>query len=148
MLKNRKNDLLYLLNIIEYIEKILIYSRFAESPEKLYDSNDQMNYNAILSLLAQIGENSNKLSDETKIKYSYPWKDIIGLRNRIAHDYTGINIFIVYETIKNSLPDFKSKSIQIIRDGLKDFSFDNSELDSAKNSNFYSHINFIEFISS
>ncbi|MCG6142703.1 DUF86 domain-containing protein [Leptospira mtsangambouensis] len=142
MLKNRKNDLLYLLNIIEYIEKISLYSNSFENPETLYETNDQMNYNAILSLLTQIGENSNKLSDETKNEYPYPWKDVVGLRNRIAHDYTGINIFIVFQTIKYSLPSLKEKAYQIIKDGISENIFDKSELLSTKESNYYSHIDF------
>lgn len=142
MLKNRKNDLLYLLNIIEYIEKISLYSNSFENPETLYETNDQMNYNAILSLLTQIGENSTKLSDETKNEYSYPWKDVVGLRNRIAHDYTGINIFIVFQTIKYSLPSLKEKAYQIIQDGISENIFDKSELLSTKESNYYSHIDF------
>ncbi|EMJ85440.1 DUF86 domain-containing protein [Leptospira meyeri] len=142
MLKNRKNDLLYLLNIIEYIEKINLYSNSFENPEALYETNDQMNYNAILSLLTQIGENSTKLSDDTKNEYSYPWKDVVGLRNRIAHDYTGINIFVVFQTIKYSLPSLKQKAYQIIQEGISENLFDKFELLSAKDSNFYTHVDF------
>lgn len=142
MLKNRKNDLLYLLNIIEYIEKINLYSNSFENPETLYETNDQMNYNAILSLLTQIGENSTKLSDDTKNEYSYPWKDVVGLRNRIAHDYTGINIFVVFQTIRYSLPSLKQKAYQIIQEGISENLFDKFELLSAKESNFYTHVDF------
>ncbi|TGM35447.1 HepT-like ribonuclease domain-containing protein [Leptospira biflexa] len=145
MLKNRKNDLLYLLNIIEYIEKINLYSNNFENPEILYETNDQMNYNAILSLLTQIGENSTKLSDDTKNEYSYPWKEVVGLRNRITHDYTGINIFIVFQTIKYSLPSLKEKAYQIIQEGISDAVFDKAELLSAKESNYYSHLEFSKF---
>ncbi|TGM57278.1 DUF86 domain-containing protein [Leptospira biflexa] len=145
MLKNRKNDLLYLLNIIEYIEKINLYSNSFENPEILYETNDQMNYNAILSLLTQIGENSTKLSDDTKNEYSYPWKEVVGLRNRIAHDYTGINIFVVFQTIKYSLPSLKAKAYQIILEGITENIFDKLELFSAKESNYYSHLEFSKF---
>ncbi len=103
-----------------------------------------MNYNAILSLLTQIGENTAKLSEDTKNEYVYPWKEVVGLRNRIAYDYTGINIFIVFETIKNSFPSLKGKAVKIIQDGLKDLIFDISELHFAEESNFYSHIDFKE----
>jgi uncharacterized protein with HEPN domain len=142
MLKNKRNDLLYLLNIIEYIEKINLYSNNLLNPETLYEENEQMNYNAILSLLTQIGESSTKISEETKNEYTYPWKDVIGLRNRITHDYSGINIYIVFETIRNSLPSLKRKVIQIIIEGINSSAFDEAELISAKESKFYSHIDF------
>jgi uncharacterized protein with HEPN domain len=43
-----------------------------------------------------------------------PWKKISGLRHHIVHDYEGIIIERVWETITNNLPDLKSKLEQII----------------------------------
>lgn len=147
MLKNKKNDLLYLLNILEYTEKIFLYSKFAGDPESFYNSNDQLNYNAVLNLLTQIGENCGKISDDTKNEHSYSWEKIIGLRNRIAHDYSGINVFIVFDTIRNSLPGLKNQIIKILREALNASVFDNTELESAKQSRFYAHVDFSDFLS-
>lgn len=62
MLKNIRNDLLYLLGILNSIGKIKKYTKEITSSEQFYDVNDQLNYNASLNLLALIGENANKLS--------------------------------------------------------------------------------------
>jgi hypothetical protein len=43
MLANVKNDLLYLLNILEYIGKIEKYTAGSKSPEELYELNEQLN---------------------------------------------------------------------------------------------------------
>ncbi|MDR3243520.1 MAG: hypothetical protein LBT79_02095 [Elusimicrobiota bacterium] len=56
MLSNEKNDLLYLLNILESIAKIRQYTESIADVESLYEFNDQLNLNAALNLLANIGK--------------------------------------------------------------------------------------------
>ena len=52
-----------------------------------------------------IGEAARKLSDEfKKSKPEMPWIDIIGMRNKIVHDYFDIDNKFVWDTIKNDLP--------------------------------------------
>jgi uncharacterized protein with HEPN domain len=64
MLVDVKNDLMYLLNILEYIGKIQKYTEETNSPEELYEINDQMNFNGSINLLANIGENVLRISVE------------------------------------------------------------------------------------
>ena len=52
-----------------------------------------------------LGEAAKLLSDETKKKYSnLPWKDIAGTRDKLIHDYFGVNIDIVWDIAKNDIP--------------------------------------------
>ena len=47
-----------------------------------------------------------KISDEYKQEKSYiPWNSLYGLRNRIVHDYGNVDLKIVYETLKNDIPE-------------------------------------------
>ena len=69
MLPGIKNDLMYLLNILESIEKIILYSADFSDAESFYEHNEQINFNATLNLLANIGENTGKLSNELKQIY-------------------------------------------------------------------------------
>ena len=55
----REFDLLYLLRILEASEKIRIYSKGYTDPIGFFEANDQREFNACLSLLAQIGEQAN-----------------------------------------------------------------------------------------
>ncbi|MBA1335371.1 MAG: Uncharacterized protein HPY66_0993 [Firmicutes bacterium] len=104
MLPNIKNDLMYLLNILESIEKILLYSKDCTAAEEFYEMNDQLNFNASLNLFANIGENIGKLSDELKQAYcDVDWNRIKGFRNRIVHDYVNIDTFMVFDIIMNDL---------------------------------------------
>jgi len=52
----------------------------------------------------QIGELSKKISDDFKNKYNeIPWKQVMGMRDRIVHAYDSINIDIVWNTSKTDI---------------------------------------------
>jgi len=143
MLPNEKNDLLYLLNILEYIEKIWKYTEKTNDAEELFELNDQMNLNASLTLLANIGENVIKTTEEIKNEYSnVEWQKIKDFRNRIVHDYVGIDLAIVYEIITNDLKILKEEIVKIIIEKLKQKVFDIEEIKISKDSKYYNHIAF------
>lgn len=96
-----KSDLVYLKRILEFISKIEICLERGVDDEIIMDS-------AILDLI-QIGECSKKISDDFKSKHSnIYWNDIIGLRNRIAHDCFGINLNRVKSILEGEIPFLKS----------------------------------------
>jgi uncharacterized protein with HEPN domain len=143
MLPNEQNDLLYLLNILEYIGKIWKYIEEAKDAEALYELNKQLNLNASLTLLANIGENVSKISDTLKEEYSnIEWQQIKDFRNRIVHDYIGIDLVIVYEIIKNDLKKLKPEIEKIIETKVENKIFDIEELKISKESKYYKNINF------
>jgi uncharacterized protein with HEPN domain len=143
MLPNEKNDLLYLLNILEYIGKIWKYTEKTKGAEELFELNDQMNLNASLTLLSNIGENVSKITEKLKQEYSsIEWIKIKDFRNRIVHDYVGIDLAIVYEIISKDLHVLKPKIESIIHEKLKKNIFDIEELEISQNSNFYKHIDY------
>ena len=71
---------------------------------------------AIVHLIGVIGEASNKVSDEIQENYEQiPWKDIIGMRNRLIHKYFDINLKIVWQTITSDLPLFLKEIHEILK---------------------------------
>ncbi len=66
MLKSIRNDLMHLLNILESIGKIGIYLKNGSTAEELFNLNKQLNYNAILNLLAHIGDTTSKIYNQIK----------------------------------------------------------------------------------
>ena len=65
--------------------------------------------------LFQIGELANGLSIEFIKEYNkIPWKQIIGMRNRIVHGYDTINFEIVWNTATESIPELKSYCKEIL----------------------------------
>jgi len=147
MLPNERNDLLYLLNILEYIGKIWKYTEKINNAEELFELNEQMNLNASLTLLANIGENVSKTTEELKNEYpNVEWQKIKKFRNRIAHDYAGIDLAIVYEILTNDLKVLKPEIVKIIKDKIKQKIFDIEEIKLSKESKYYNRIDFDEIL--
>lgn len=135
--------MVYLLRILESIEKINIYSQNFSKASEFFEVNEQQNFNASLALLLNIGEQASRISDELAEKYpSVAWDDIRKFRNRIAHDYTGIDTFITYEIIKNDLPVLLNTVSQIISEQLAAGIFDRKELEAANGNMYYRHVDF------
>ena len=147
MSPNEKNDLLYLINILEYIGKIWKYTEKANTEEELFELNEQMNLNASLTLLANIGENVSKISEKLKLEYpDIEWRQIKDFRNRIVHDYAGIDLAIVYEVITIELMDIKKEIEKIIKEKIKDKIFDIEEIKICQDNKYYKYIEFEKII--
>ena len=147
MLPNERNDLLYLLNILEYIGKIWKYTENAKNAEELFELNDQLNLNASLTLLANIGENVLKITEKTKQDYyNIEWKQIKDFRNRIVHDYVGIDLAMVYEIITNDLRTLKIEMEKIIKNRLQEKIFNMEEIEICRNNKYYKYIEFEKII--
>lgn len=63
-----------------------------------------------------IGEASKKLSKEFKEKYpQIPWRDISGMRDKLIHDYFGIDLDAVWDTISKDIPELEDRLKDIIQ---------------------------------
>jgi uncharacterized protein with HEPN domain len=52
---------------------------------------------------------------DVKLKYpDIPWKFISAIRNKLVHNYDGIDTSIVWETVKNDIPELKKKIEKIL----------------------------------
>ena len=143
MLPNEKNDLMYLINILEYIGKIWKYTEGVSSADDLYDLNEQLNLNASLTLIANIGENASKITE--KLKQEYPnieWKEIKNFRNKIVHDYVGIDLAIVYEAITVDFKRLKPEFEKIIKEKVDEKTFDIKEIEICKESDYFKYVDF------
>ena len=75
---------------------------------KDYDafSADEILQDSMMFRLIQISESARKLSDSYREAHAdIPWSDVFGLRNRIVHEYGGLDLTIVYDTLINDIPD-------------------------------------------
>ncbi|WP_409340236.1 DUF86 domain-containing protein [Methanospirillum stamsii] len=64
-----------------------------------------------------MGEASRNISQETKDKYpDIPWKEIVGVRDRIIHGYFSINWVIVWDIISNELDPLKAQLYRVLCD--------------------------------
>lgn len=110
---NKRNEALYIADILTAIKNIESYTQGISFKRFL---NNQMIIDAVIRNLEIIGEASKNLSSEIKSsRLDIPWEDIIGMRNKIAHEYFGVDIEIIWETIQESLPELKKMMKRIRR---------------------------------
>lgn len=107
-------NMLYILTILEAIEKIMIYSADFEDEEKFYHSNKQLNFNATVNLLIAIGEENKKIDKGLKNSTLINWKNLSAMRDKISHDYRGVDESIVWSVIQEYLPKLKVALVDII----------------------------------
>ncbi|MBQ7779829.1 MAG: DUF86 domain-containing protein [Clostridia bacterium] len=61
---------------------------------------------SVMFRLIQVSENSDKLTDDFKIRHNtIPWRAVKGMRNRIVHEYGNVDMSVVYDTVKNDIPN-------------------------------------------
>ncbi len=100
---NIKNDSYYLQKIIKDLTFVTAQMQGVDMDEL---NENEILLDSMLFRMIQISENSKKLSDEYKEKHnSIPWNAVYGFRNRIVHDYGNVVLDIVYETLKNDIPE-------------------------------------------
>lgn len=76
---------------------------------KTRDALDADNYLigfAVVRAIEIIGEAASKLTAETRLRYAgVEWRNVMGMRNRIVHDYTNVDYDIVWYTVQENLPE-------------------------------------------
>ena len=88
--------------MIGIIEKLQSYVQGCDYNQ--FSTNDML-VEACVFNLGQLGEVSNKIDEEYEEEHpEIPWRQIYGLRNRIIHDYEGINLNLIWEIINDDLP--------------------------------------------
>lgn len=108
-----KGDRLYLSNILECIERIEIYS--GEGREAFMLST--LIQDGAIHNLEVIGEATKRLSVKLRQANTVvPWKQIAGMRDVLIHDYLGINLHRVWQTIEQDLPVLKSTIVILLQE--------------------------------
>ena len=104
-MKSRDSSILrHMVDYCQQIQKSV--ERFGDSFEVFQADPDYKNSVALCVL--QIGELSGQLSEGFKDTHrEIPWREMYGLRNRIVHDYEGVNLKLVWEIIQGDLPELE-----------------------------------------
>lgn len=101
-------------DIAEAIGRIKSYTRPLTYPQFLADRKTQ---DAIVRNLEIIGEAAKNLSTEFKKKHrDIDWRKIAGMRDKLVHEYFGVNWDIVWEVAKRNLPKLERQIRQILHE--------------------------------
>ena len=76
--------------------------------------HDDKTIDAVVRNLTVIGEAANRLPREFKERHTrVPWSRIVGLRNRIVHDYFDVDLEIVWAIVETELPQLAAQLVAI-----------------------------------
>ena len=106
---------------IDYLEDIF---EAAEKAEQFVDemtheefSQDDKTKYAVVRALEIIGEATKGVPDHVRDQYPHvPWRSIAGMRDKLIHNYTGVNWEVVWKTLKEDVPSLKQSVKRVLDD--------------------------------
>jgi uncharacterized protein with HEPN domain len=108
-----KDDKLYLITILECIDRIELYT--GSGAEGFRGST--LIQDAVIRNFEVIGEATKRLSAELRNRNTtVPWTRIAGLRDVLIHDYLGVDLDEVWAIVEGRLPDLKKEIALILGD--------------------------------
>jgi len=99
-------DILDSVNEIDAFVKGMTFADFTK---------DKKTINAVVRSIEVIGEAAKNIPPATRIKYpDIPWKKMAGMRDKLIHEYFGIDLGIIWQTTKTDIPMLKQPIANII----------------------------------
>jgi uncharacterized protein with HEPN domain len=108
------DDSVFLRHILDSIA--IIESYLSEITENTFKETSLLQ-DGVIRQLQIIGEATKKISPDIRSKYpDIPWQNIAGMRDKLVHDYFGVDVDAVWITVKNDLPPLISRISEILNE--------------------------------
>ncbi len=112
------DDIMYLRHIYDATVRIGEYIRGVRE-EQFWQT--PLLQDGVIRQLEIIGEATKRLSKDLRQQYTeIPWQDVAGMRDKLIHDYLGVDVQTVWLTATEDVPELQAQ----IRTILSDFGID------------------------
>lgn len=109
-----KEPIEFLKHIADECEQLLSVNKELSKDDFL---NDETLKRAVVRSLEIIGEATKKIPADFKVKWnSIQWKNMAGMRDRLIHDYIGVNYSIVWDVFKNKIPELYGQIQSVLKE--------------------------------
>ena len=107
-----KDQRVYLLHAIDAVDAILLYT--ADGRDAFFA--DAKTQDAVIRNIEIIGQAVKGLSDDTRLlDPSVPWRQIAGMRDKLIHEYFGVDLKLVWDVVERELPALRPRLDQLSR---------------------------------
>lgn len=112
-----RDDTFYVLHIIDAIEQI---EEYLTGKDLQQFCETKLVQDGVIRQLEIIGEATKNLSIQTRNKApSIPWKSLSGMRDKLIHQYFGVDVDAVWSTVTQDLPMLKKEIKALIKKSLQ-----------------------------
>jgi len=108
-------------NLAKALKNMLKYTRkvvgFCKNISYEQFQSDEILIDACVMNFCNLGEQARRMPDEFKAAHpEIPWGAMYFMRNRLAHDYEGLNLEIIWQAIQNDLPRLSEQLVALLQE--------------------------------
>ena len=108
----QRDDRVYLQHILDAATRISEYLKGIGEAE-FQESN--LLQDGVIRQIQIVGEAAKRVSRDFCNQYpAVPWRDIAGMRDKLVHDYFGVDVGMVWVTAKDDLPELRKQVAEIL----------------------------------
>ncbi len=94
--------------VVDILNAIIEVEEFTRGMDFERFLTDKKTINAVIRSLEVMGEAAKRIPEDVRQEYpDIPWKQMAGMRDKLIHEYSGMDLDIVWTAVKEELPPIK-----------------------------------------